>query len=134
MVSTSRTTSMTGRLTRLGFSDVARAAQLCGDKDLVAVVGEVHPSSALLPALAATADPDLALIALIRLCCAATVDPDHAGRAALLGRLLSGDTEGIDAVYLAPTSSSSGTGSSTSSGRRWRSETSWSATPSCSTW
>ena len=102
MVSTSRTTSLTGRLTRLGFSDVARAAQLCGDKDLTAVVGEVQPSSALLPALAATADPDLALIALIRLCCAATVDPDHARRAALLGRLLSGDTEGIDAVHLAP--------------------------------
>ena len=51
MVSTSRTTSLTGTLTRLGFSDVARAAQLCGDKDLTAVVGEVQPSSALLPAL-----------------------------------------------------------------------------------
>lgn len=70
MVSTGRTPSLTGRLTRLGFSDVPRAVQMCTDKDLVAVVGEVTPESGLLVALGEAADPDLALLSLVRLCSA----------------------------------------------------------------
>ena len=64
----SRPTTLTGRLTRLGFADVHRAAQLCADRDLVAVIGPVHPGSEVLACMGEAADPDLALLALVRLC------------------------------------------------------------------
>ncbi|SDD13337.1 glutamate-ammonia-ligase adenylyltransferase [Sanguibacter gelidistatuariae] len=102
MVSTGRTTSLTGRLTRLGFSDARRAAQLCADSDLVAVVGEVTADSGLVVALGDAADPDLALLSLVRLCSALLAEDsaDSVRRAELVATSLTstiwdGDDAGV---------------------------------------
>jgi hypothetical protein len=53
--------TLAGRLTRAGFEDAARAERMLADAALLAVLPEPE---ALLPALADTADPDQALLAL----------------------------------------------------------------------
>ncbi|MHA7134233.1 bifunctional [glutamine synthetase] adenylyltransferase/[glutamine synthetase]-adenylyl-L-tyrosine phosphorylase [Oerskovia turbata] len=70
----SRRTTVTSRLRRLGFVDVTRSVALLVDQDLVGVLGTV--SEDLLAALGATADPDLALLQLVRLSAAVTGDAE----------------------------------------------------------
>ena len=62
-MSTSRGASLVGRLARLGFVDAARAGSLIA----AASPEQVEVDEPLLEALAAAADPDLALLGLVRL-------------------------------------------------------------------
>lgn len=62
--SVGRGSTLAGRLTRAGFADAARAERVMADAALVALVPDVE---ALLPALAESADPDLALLALAKI-------------------------------------------------------------------
>ncbi|NLT55897.1 MAG: bifunctional [glutamine synthetase] adenylyltransferase/[glutamine synthetase]-adenylyl-L-tyrosine phosphorylase [Actinomycetales bacterium] len=76
----SRPESVAGRLARLGFADPVRAEELLADPVLTEVVGQDGvPAGELLAALGAVADPDLALLALVRLLEAFTADPDASG-------------------------------------------------------
>ena len=61
-----RIASVAGRLVRLGFTDVEKAQTLLSDPSL-GELGSAGDPADLLDALAATADPDLALAALTRL-------------------------------------------------------------------
>ena len=63
-VSVRRRTSPAGRLARLGFADAARTERLVSDELALDAEGA---DAALLAALAAAADPDLALITLARM-------------------------------------------------------------------
>ncbi|MEU7168907.1 bifunctional [glutamine synthetase] adenylyltransferase/[glutamine synthetase]-adenylyl-L-tyrosine phosphorylase [Streptomyces morookaense] len=80
MTGLGRRSSTFTRLLRYGFSDAAAAERLLGVPELAAV----HGDPVLLDALGATADPDLALGALVRL---VEAQP-QADRQALLGTLL----------------------------------------------
>ncbi|MEE6281225.1 bifunctional [glutamine synthetase] adenylyltransferase/[glutamine synthetase]-adenylyl-L-tyrosine phosphorylase [Georgenia sp. MJ170] len=72
-------------LLRHGFSDVRRSAQLLGDATLAAVLGRAEDAGApLTPAIGATADPDLALLALLRLVEAWQQAPDDVDLPAVL--------------------------------------------------
>ncbi|PJI93457.1 bifunctional [glutamine synthetase] adenylyltransferase/[glutamine synthetase]-adenylyl-L-tyrosine phosphorylase [Luteimicrobium subarcticum] len=82
----SRRPTLVGRLTRLGFGDASRAQTFLGDRDLVALAGEIDVDAVLVAELGGTADPDLALLGLVRLCAAAR--GTEAGEE--LGRLLAG--------------------------------------------
>ncbi|WP_425956822.1 bifunctional [glutamine synthetase] adenylyltransferase/[glutamine synthetase]-adenylyl-L-tyrosine phosphorylase [Xylanimonas sp. McL0601] len=83
MTPTGRRESPTRRLLRAGFADLSRSAGLWEDQALVAVL-PADPDG-VLDALAASADPDLALLQLVRL--AATPAADE------LARLLASDVE-----------------------------------------
>jgi len=99
---TRRPQTLVGRLTRLGFTDVARAESFVTDPALAAVVGPLDATSPLLDALGAVADPDLALLALVRLAEATQrCGPDAEGTpAALLRRVLTAvfDDDGVPAT------------------------------------
>ncbi len=73
-----RSGTLAGRLTRAGFEDVARAERMLADAALLEIAPE---PDLLLPALAESADPDQALLALARL--AGSVEPDAARRGQL---------------------------------------------------
>ncbi|MGN6240925.1 MAG: bifunctional [glutamine synthetase] adenylyltransferase/[glutamine synthetase]-adenylyl-L-tyrosine phosphorylase, partial [Cellulosimicrobium cellulans] len=91
----SRRPTLTGRLARVGFADISRSAGLLADPDLALLLdggrppgadGEAaDPASAvddeLLAAFGAAADPDLALLQVVRL--AGTLRPDVEARAPL---------------------------------------------------
>ena len=79
--------TLTGRLTRLGFVDAARAQSMLADDALVAVAGDVTEKDAtsLLGALGEVADPDQALLALARIAGAVQALPE---KSALLTQLL----------------------------------------------
>lgn len=64
-----RTGTLAGRLARLGFSDPERARQLLADPALAGLVDPLEDvfDDGVLVALGATADPDLALLGLVRL-------------------------------------------------------------------
>jgi glutamate-ammonia-ligase adenylyltransferase len=68
-VNAGRQISLTARLARLGFGDPARAQQLVADPALAGLIDpmDVLFSDGLLPAVGDTPDPDLALLALVRL-------------------------------------------------------------------
>ncbi len=76
----SRTVTLTGRLSRLGFDDVPRAERLLADPALVDVLGPIDPDSAHLHLLGEASDPDLAVLTLARLCEAVRSDPDLRGQ------------------------------------------------------
>jgi glutamate-ammonia-ligase adenylyltransferase len=63
-----RTSSLRGRLTRLGFADPGRAATLLSETDLLSLTGPLDDASPLLEALGSVASPDDALLSLTRLC------------------------------------------------------------------
>lgn len=71
---TGRRETLTGRLLRAGFADLTRSADLWKDPQLQALLPD--DSDTVLDALGETADPDLALLQLVRLACA----PAAAGR------------------------------------------------------
>ena len=64
---TARRSTLTGRLLHAGFADLTRSASLWSDAALQEVVAEPGREDALLAALGACADPDLALLQLVRL-------------------------------------------------------------------
>ena len=64
---------------RLGFSDVERAEGLLGDDFVARVLGAPDDGDDLLGALAGTADPDLALLGLVRLGEAVQGDAERRG-------------------------------------------------------
>ncbi|HEV7171456.1 bifunctional [glutamine synthetase] adenylyltransferase/[glutamine synthetase]-adenylyl-L-tyrosine phosphorylase [Pedococcus sp.] len=68
-MSSGRPTSQTATLARRGFADPGRAAQLLGDRALAGLVDPLDDvfSDGLSDALSAVADPDLALLSLVRL-------------------------------------------------------------------
>lgn len=68
MTDPSRSQSLTGRLIRAGIKDVARAARLCEDPALIAVVGQITATHPLLDALTYCSDPDQGLLGVIRVC------------------------------------------------------------------
>jgi len=68
MTSPRRSVSLTVRLSRLGLDDVARAERLLADDAVTGVLGPVDGDSTVLDVLGAAADPDLAVLALVRLC------------------------------------------------------------------
>jgi len=68
MTSPQRAVSLTVRLSRLGLDDVSRAERLLGDGAVVDVLGTVDGASSHLDLLGSAADPDLAILALVRLC------------------------------------------------------------------
>lgn len=70
--STGRGPSLTSRLLRAGFADLARTERLLADAELVAVSGDPEE---LLGALGQTADPDQALLALARIAGASSSVP-----------------------------------------------------------
>ena len=74
-----RTASPRARLTRLGFSDPGRAAELLADPDLLELAGPLDETSSLLEALSVVASPDDALLALSRLCSAGVGSSGSAG-------------------------------------------------------
>ena len=80
-----RRESASSRLRRLGFVDATRAQNLLEDKDLVDVLGAVGPTSPLVGAVGGAADPDLALLALVRLCSTVRGTPWSERLAALVG-------------------------------------------------
>ena len=82
-----RGSTLAGRLTRLGFADVARARSMLADDALVAVVGDVaeDDSAGFVGAFGEVADPDQALLALARISGAVREDP---AQRAQLARLL----------------------------------------------
>ncbi|WP_068396539.1 bifunctional [glutamine synthetase] adenylyltransferase/[glutamine synthetase]-adenylyl-L-tyrosine phosphorylase [Kribbia dieselivorans] len=90
-----RPSSAPARLVRLGFIESERAERLLRDPQILALgVTESGSADALTDALAETADPDLALVTLVRLLEAAEADPeaDVSGlRAALCGDPISRD-------------------------------------------
>ena len=70
MTSSSRaTSSRAGQLARLGFADPARADQLLDDPALAGLVDPFDDlfGDGVVDALGAVADPDLALLGLVRL-------------------------------------------------------------------
>ncbi|RRD24793.1 bifunctional [glutamine synthetase] adenylyltransferase/[glutamine synthetase]-adenylyl-L-tyrosine phosphorylase [Actinomyces bowdenii] len=81
----SRRTSPRRRLIRAGFADAARAAVLLEDPALAACLSDAAepegPGLALVPELAQCADPDLALLTLVRLAQACAPGPRAAGAA-----------------------------------------------------
>ena len=81
MTSSSRaTTSRAAQLARLGFADAARADQLLDDPALAGLVDPFDDvfGDGVVDALGAVADPDLALLALVRLMEALRrLDDDH---------------------------------------------------------
>ncbi|WP_265521999.1 bifunctional [glutamine synthetase] adenylyltransferase/[glutamine synthetase]-adenylyl-L-tyrosine phosphorylase [Oerskovia flava] len=62
---TARPSTAAGRLARHGFADLTRSASLLEDEDLLRTVGSVDDE--LVDAIGGTADPDLALLQLVRL-------------------------------------------------------------------
>ena len=84
-VTDGRIASAAGKLVRLGFADVGAAQALLADPAIGSLAGpdQVHP---LVEALAATADPDLALSRLVRILGSPALDPREADglRAALV--------------------------------------------------
>ncbi|PJE94526.1 bifunctional glutamine-synthetase adenylyltransferase/deadenyltransferase [Streptomyces carminius] len=76
-----RRDSRFGRFVRQGFTDPAAAGRLLD----APVFDRVRDDPVLLEALGATADPDLALLSLVRL---VEAQPDEAGQQALLGTVL----------------------------------------------
>ncbi|WP_286960489.1 bifunctional [glutamine synthetase] adenylyltransferase/[glutamine synthetase]-adenylyl-L-tyrosine phosphorylase [Arsenicicoccus sp. UBA7492] len=91
---TSRATSATGALARQGFQDPSRAQTLLDDPAVTTLVGDSR--DALVGALRTTADPDLALLSLVRLAEALTGDGRDRGPAGDLGRALREDPAGRD--------------------------------------
>ena len=67
MIRTGRTESLTARLTKLGFSDVTRAQGLCASPELDVFTKVITVDNPYLPYFANVADPDLALLTLVRL-------------------------------------------------------------------
>ncbi|WP_435300276.1 bifunctional [glutamine synthetase] adenylyltransferase/[glutamine synthetase]-adenylyl-L-tyrosine phosphorylase [Timonella sp. A28] len=63
-----RTQSVTRRLIRLGVTNAKRAEKLCDDPELSAVLGPITAQHVLLDALSHCSDPDLGLLATVRLC------------------------------------------------------------------
>ncbi|MDF2808837.1 MAG: bifunctional glutamine-synthetase adenylyltransferase/deadenyltransferase, partial [Cellulosimicrobium sp.] len=94
----SRRPTLTGRLARVGFADISRSASLLADPDLAFLLdggrapgadapdGGVDPASVvddeLLAAFGAAADPDLALLQVVRL--AGALRPDLEARGPLV--------------------------------------------------
>lgn len=103
-----RAPSLGGRLSRLGFVDPGRAERFVADPALEEVLGRsLHPDGPVLRALGATADPDLALLGLVRLAEAVRTDPRHtATLRAALGDVGSGAP--ADADRLTPADAISG--------------------------
>lgn len=60
--------TLVGKLVRTGFYDAKRAQTLCADKDLQMVLGPIDGEHPLFTALGYSADPDLALLTLVRIC------------------------------------------------------------------
>ena len=92
MRGTDRTRSVAGQLARLGFDDLTRVRSLLEDPALDPLrdeAGELAPG--LLAALGETADPDLALLGLVRLleALAGTQAPDDADLDAFVAELAS---------------------------------------------
>ncbi|MCK9793282.1 bifunctional [glutamine synthetase] adenylyltransferase/[glutamine synthetase]-adenylyl-L-tyrosine phosphorylase [Isoptericola sp. 4D.3] len=81
---TARRSTLTGRLLHAGFADLTRSASLWSDAGLQAVLEGPGREDVLLSALGSCADPDLALLQLVRL-----VEAPGAG--ARLGALLDPD-------------------------------------------
>ena len=77
-----RRRSAFSRLLRYGFSDPAAANRLLATEEL----GELGSDAVLLDGIGATADPDLALLSLVRL---VEAQPDQEARQTLLGTLAS---------------------------------------------
>lgn len=91
----SRRPTLTGRLARVGFADISRSASLLADPDLALLLdggrapgadapdGGVDPASVvddeLLAAFGAAADPDLALLQVVRLAGALRADVEARG-------------------------------------------------------
>ncbi|HET8594069.1 MAG TPA: bifunctional [glutamine synthetase] adenylyltransferase/[glutamine synthetase]-adenylyl-L-tyrosine phosphorylase, partial [Intrasporangium sp.] len=95
MRATDRTRSVSGRLARLGFDDLARVQSLLDDAALDPVRGESGElPDDLLAAIGETADPDLALLGLVRLleALAAVESSADTGLEALVAELLTGGT------------------------------------------
>jgi glutamate-ammonia-ligase adenylyltransferase len=78
-VTDGRIASAAGKLVRLGFADVAGAQVLLADPALGSLAGP-DQSEALVDALAATADPDLALSSLVRILGSSGLDQRAADR------------------------------------------------------
>jgi glutamate-ammonia-ligase adenylyltransferase len=97
----SRTTTTEGQLARLGFADPARAASLLEDNALLPLRGAEEDGrlDGLVAALGETADPDQALLGLVRVAeaLAAKGDPAEWGISALASELAS-DGAGRDRV------------------------------------
>ncbi|MEO6999972.1 MAG: bifunctional [glutamine synthetase] adenylyltransferase/[glutamine synthetase]-adenylyl-L-tyrosine phosphorylase [Terracoccus sp.] len=75
----SRTSSVEAALARVGFADVPRAAGLLGDQVLAPLRRQEEPTGvpeALLAALGDTADPDQALLGLVRMMESLAREPD----------------------------------------------------------
>ena len=87
-MSTGRAVSTATRLMRLGFSDVGRAEGLFGHDSVARALALPGEGSDLVGALAETADPDLALLSVVRVCDAVQGD---AGRREALEYLLGTD-------------------------------------------
>lgn len=90
---TRRPATLSSRLRRLGFVDTTRAERLLGDADLRAVAGETTDASPLLAALGSVADPDMALLAVVRLCAAVR---DDAHRSTALAAILRTEGPALD--------------------------------------
>jgi len=104
MVDPSRSTTLTGRLIRLGVSNAARADKLCQDPDLVALLGTIDSTHPLLDCLAHCADPDLGLLSIVRLCGAlrtAPHIPDDTSSLAEQLRLVVSEPAGIAPKHVA---------------------------------
>jgi len=84
---TGRRETLTGRLLRAGFADLTRSASLWQDPQLQSLLPA--DGDAVLSALGETADPDLALLQLVRLACVDATDPVR--RVLAVGDAASGD-------------------------------------------
>lgn len=60
--------TLIGKLVRTGFYDATRAQSLCVDPAVQAVLGPIDGQHPLFAALGYSADPDLALLTLVRIC------------------------------------------------------------------
>ncbi|WP_427383161.1 bifunctional [glutamine synthetase] adenylyltransferase/[glutamine synthetase]-adenylyl-L-tyrosine phosphorylase [Janibacter sp. G56] len=87
-MSTPRATSAAGRLARHGFSDPVRAASILADDALAGMGGDDPTAGPLVEALDDVADPDQALLALVRL--AERIRDDLPGDVADLAAALTG--------------------------------------------
>ncbi|WP_347350565.1 bifunctional [glutamine synthetase] adenylyltransferase/[glutamine synthetase]-adenylyl-L-tyrosine phosphorylase [Intrasporangium sp.] len=90
MAASDRTSSLAGQLARLGFDDLPRARSLLDDPVLALLGDGPHGLPAdLLGAVGETADPDLALLGLVRVLEALTsaAEPPETGPAALATEL-----------------------------------------------
>jgi len=92
----SRTTTTEGQLARLGFADPARAAALLGDKALLPLRAATDDGrlDTLVAAIGDTADPDQALLGLVRVAESLASREDHSdwGISAFAAEL---DTDGV---------------------------------------